>query len=126
MVGNDRSDPDRELPGEKAFLTFTRPTRSCQGWLGLGSQICFCSHGGISIPRFPAQLSIEEFDAGVICPQPGLMSQKIVHLVGKNQLLKLNVMLSELSNQIDRLAEGYVAVVVTMNQQNRRFPFVDR
>src|SRR6266404_981811 len=75
---------------------------------------------------FRLQAPIEEIRRRVISSQPVLMPQEVVYFVRKDQLFKLDAVFAELANQIDCLAERHVAVVVPVNQQNRRFPLVYR
>src|SRR4051812_11347152 len=72
------------------------------------------------------QLAVEEIGGGVISAQPVFMAQEVVNVIGKDQLLELDVALAQAAHQLDRLIEGDVAVIVAMNQQHRRFPFFDR
>ena len=51
------------------------------------------------------------------------MEQKIMHLVGKDDLLKLDILLTQTTGEIDHLAERYVAVVIALDEQHRRLPF---
>src|SRR5580704_8832097 len=54
------------------------------------------------------------------------MEEKIVDLVGEDELLDGDAACTEAGHQIDGLREVDVAVVVAMDEENRRFPGVDR
>src|SRR5712691_8606798 len=69
---------------------------------------------------------IEEFGAGMIRADPILMAQKVMYLVRINQLLEVDTIRAQSSNEIHRLRKLDVAIVVAVNQQHRRFPFVHR
>src|SRR4030095_4205150 len=87
------------------------------------TRLLICTTLAISISF---QSPVEEIRRRVISSQPGLVSKEVVHFIWEDQLLKLDVVFSELAHQIHRLTERHVAVVVAVNQQHRRFPFVDR
>ena len=46
-----------------------------------------------------------------------------MYLVGNHELFEGRVLLLQPVGQFDRLIEGHVAIVVSLNQENRRFPF---
>src|ERR687884_1378615 len=79
-----------------------------------------------SMSRISSQAPVEEIRRGVISAQPVGVAQEIVHLVGKDQLLELDVALAQPAHQLDGLIEGDVAVVVAVDQQHGRFPFLHR
>lgn len=55
----------------------------------------------------------------MITIDPGFCEQKVMNLVGNDQLLKINMALPELFNHFNRLAEWYIAVIVPMNKEYR-------
>src|SRR5581483_6348858 len=81
---------------------------------------------GASKPGGSLQLAVEEVGGGVISAQPVFMAQEVMNVVGKDQLLELDVALAQAAHQLDRLIESDIAVIVAVNQQHRRFPFFDR
>src|SRR5881396_383587 len=62
----------------------------------------------------------------MISPQPILVSQEVMNIVREYQLFKFDPSLAKLPHKLDRLIELYVSIIVPMNQQHRRFPFVHR
>src|SRR5215467_6226376 len=54
------------------------------------------------------------------------MQEKVVDLVGKNQLLDAHSALPQSRNQVHSLGEIHVSVVIAVNEQHRRFPLVHR
>jgi hypothetical protein len=57
--------------------------------------------------------------------QPALVRQKIVDLVGKDQLLQQHLLLAQVLHQVNALVERHITVVVAMNDQHRRTPGLD-
>src|SRR5205807_4510051 len=51
---------------------------------------------------------------------------KVMDLVRKHELFELYSTFAKLARELDRLIERNVAIVVSVNQQHRRFPFVHR
>jgi hypothetical protein len=47
-----------------------------------------------------------------------------VNFIGQNHLLERDVLLAEPLNQVDGLAEGDVAIIISMNEQDGGFPSV--
>ena len=47
------------------------------------------------------------------------MKQKIMHVIGEDELLDFHAAFAETSDQIDGLGEIHVAVVVAMNEKHR-------
>src|SRR5262249_18405991 len=72
------------------------------------------------------QMLVEKVSAGKIRAYPILMAQEIVNLVGINYFFKVHPVLTQQPNQIHRLRELNVPIVVAMNKQHRRLPFINR
>src|SRR5215467_12377598 len=72
--------------------------------------------------RGQAKIPVKKLRRRLVSPQPTLPHQEIVDLVRKNQLFKVDALLPQALNQVGGLLEGHVAVVVTMDQQDRRLP----
>ena len=53
------------------------------------------------------------------------MQQEAVHFVGEDERFVWHVVRAEGPGEVDRFAEGHVAVVVPMDEQDRRFPVFD-
>ena len=70
-------------------------------------------------------MPIEKVAGRVIGRQPMPVQQKIVHIIGENELLDLDAFFAEASDEVHRLREINVAVVVAMNKKYRRLPGVD-
>ena len=51
----------------------------------------------------------------MISTKPVLVAQEVMNFVRENQLFELNSVLSELPNQINRLAKCHIAVIVAMD-----------
>src|SRR5215469_1218297 len=71
------------------------------------------------------QGSIEEVGGCGIRSNPALPAQESVDFVGQDYLLEGSVLFAQTLHQVNRLAEGDVAVVVAMDQQDRRLPPAD-
>src|SRR5580692_11055910 len=71
------------------------------------------------------EMLVEELESRVIGRQPGSMQEKVMNLVGKNQLLELHILFSQRLNEIDGFRERNVAVVVALDQQYGRAPRTD-
>ena len=65
------------------------------------------------------QVPIKEIRSGMIGSQPALVAQEIMDFIRKYQLLKLDVMFAQLANQIDRLTECDITVIVSVDQKHR-------
>src|SRR5260221_9873742 len=72
------------------------------------------------------QVLIKEVHARMISSQPVLVPQEVMHFIGEYQFFEFDMMFAKLANQIHRLAKRYIAIVVAVYQQYRRFPFVHR
>src|SRR5437870_4054232 len=68
------------------------------------------------------ETTVEEIARCVISGQPIFVQQKIVNVVGKNELFDLDAFLAEARDEIDGLGEINVAVVVAVNEQDGRLP----
>jgi hypothetical protein len=69
---------------------------------------------------------VEKFRRCMIRPQPVLVPQKIVNLVGIDKLFKIDTVGSQPPHQIDGLGKLNIAIVVAMNQKQRRLLFFHR
>src|SRR6266513_5331102 len=79
----------------------------------------FSISGGLEMP-------IEEIAGRVIRRQPIFVQQKIVHVIRKNELLDLYALLAEARHQIYCLREIHIAVVIPVNEEDRRLPRIHR
>src|SRR6476660_2375168 len=72
------------------------------------------------------QFAVEEIGCGPVSREPIAIEQEVVDFVREDELLDLDVAFcAEAGDQVDGLREVYVAVVVAVNEQNRRLPGVD-
>jgi hypothetical protein len=55
-----------------------------------------------------------------------LPKKKIVHLIGINDLLKRSMIVTQPVRQIDCLAKGNIAIVVSLDEEDRQLPLTDR
>src|SRR5260370_15836534 len=69
-------------------------------------------------------MAVEEIARRMVGRKPILVQQKIVYVIGENQLFDLDALLAEACDEIHRLGEVDVAVVVPVNEQDRRLPGV--
>src|ERR1700739_807226 len=53
------------------------------------------------------------------------MQQKIVNLIRENELFDMHVTFAKAGDKVNGLREVYVAIVVAMNKEHRRFPGVN-
>src|SRR5690349_2351286 len=63
-------------------------------------------------PGRAAEFAIKEIAGRVIRAKPGAVQQKIVDLIGKNELFDVHAARAKARDEIDRLREVDVAVVV--------------
>ena len=61
------------------------------------------------------EVASEEVSSRAIRLQPSLEHEKVVDLVRKNQDLDRHLFLPQTLHEVNRLAEGYIAVVVALN-----------
>jgi hypothetical protein len=64
------------------------------------------------------QVPPQKIRGGVVGGEPVGVGQKIVDLVGKNELIEFHALFAEGVHERDGFAEGHVAVIVAVNQQN--------
>ena len=69
-------------------------------------------------------MAVEEIASRVISHKPIPVQQKIVRVIGKNELFDLDALCTESRHEVHRLREVDVAVVVTVNKKHGRFPSV--
>lgn len=67
-------------------------------------------------------MAVEEITRRVIRSQPVSMKQEIVDVVGENELLDLHASFAKARDEIDRLREIDVTVVIAVNEKNGRLP----
>ena len=70
---------------------------------------------GKSFPFLSLEVSVKEIRRRMIGAQPVGMREEIVDLVRKDQLLKLYTLLSQCLHQVNRFAEGHIAIIITVN-----------
>ena len=68
------------------------------------------------------EMLVEELDCRVISREPCAMQEKVMNLVGKNQLFELDVLFSQRFDEIDGFRERNIAVVIALDQQYGRTP----
>src|SRR5205814_4844224 len=73
-----------------------------------------------------AQASAEKLVRRPIRAQPVSPEQEVMDLVREYELLDGNASLAQLVRERDRLGEGHVAIVVTVDEQHRGTPSGDR
>src|SRR4029077_17113545 len=71
---------------------------------------------------FSTQLPLKELRTGLISAHPALPQQQIMDLIGKDELLKLDILPSQPLHQVNSLLERHVAIVITVNKQHWRPP----
>ena len=71
-------------------------------------------------------MAVEEIACRVIGRKPIPVQQKIVHVIGENELFDLDTFFAEPRHEVHCLREVDVAVVVAVNEKHGRFPGVDR
>src|SRR6476646_5842319 len=71
------------------------------------------------------EILVEEVARSMVRGQPCSMHEKVVDFIGKNQLLKRDALLAERLGEIDRFRKWNIAIVVALNQENRRAPSAD-
>src|SRR5437764_5748173 len=67
-------------------------------------------------------MAIEEIGSSVISRQPVAVQQKVVNVVGKNELFDGDAAGAQAGGEIDGLREIDVAIVIAMNEKHGRFP----
>src|SRR4029077_7780386 len=70
----------------------------------------------------PTQLPLKELRSRFVSTHPGLPQQKIMDLIGKDDLLDLYVLLPQPLHQVTGLREWHVAVIVAMHEEHGRLP----
>src|SRR5712692_10952298 len=65
---------------------------------------------------------VEEIRRGAVSCEPGAMHQETVNFVGEDEFLDFYALLPQPRRQVHRLGEVHVAVVITLDEQNRRAP----
>src|SRR5262245_22619871 len=69
-----------------------------------------------------AELPVEEVSGGDVRLDPARVNQDVVDLVGEDELLEGHALPPQRLGEVHALAEGHVAVVVAMDQEDRRPP----
>src|SRR6266850_1054079 len=67
-------------------------------------------------------MMVKEIACRAVCLQPMPVKQKIMHFVGEDELLDFHALLPEPGDQIHRLREINIAIVVAMNEEHGRLP----
>src|SRR5579884_3130305 len=71
------------------------------------------------------KVGVQEARGGFVGLQPAGVEQESVDFVGEDQLLELDMLFAQRLREADGFAEGHVAVVVAVYEQDRRSPGVD-
>src|SRR5260370_19472368 len=72
------------------------------------------------------EVPIEEIAGRVISRQPMSVEQKIVHVIGENELFDLDAFFAATGDEVHGITEDDLALVVTVNEKHRRRPGVHR
>src|SRR5260370_15422386 len=72
------------------------------------------------------EATVEEIAGGAIVGELIAVEEKIVHVVGKDELLDGYTASAQAGDEVDRLGEVDAAVVIAVDEKDRRFPGVDR
>jgi len=76
--------------------------------------------------RFAAvEFSVEEIGGGVISREPVFVQKEVVDFIREDELFDFDVAGAETRDEIDRLREINVAIVIAVNEERGRFPSVD-
>ena len=68
------------------------------------------------------QLPGKEFLRRAIRPDPALPHEETMNLIGKDQFLDMHFLHAQALQQIDRLREINIAIVIPLDEQHRRPP----
>lgn len=80
---------------------------------------------GAAIGRRRLQVFFEEVGSGMIGLDPAFLGEEAVNFIGEDELLKWHILFPKSFDQGDGLVEGYVAIVIAVNKQDRRTPSAD-
>jgi len=69
-------------------------------------------------------MSVKEIAGGAIRREPIPVQEKIVNVIGENELFKLDAFFAEAGYEVDGLREVDVAVVVSVDEKDGRLPGV--
>src|SRR5258708_3852392 len=116
-VGSRAAAPSEPAFGLLGRNAAERAQKSAGFSLGSLVSLCFW----FWIFRAP-QLPIKELRSCLISLYPRPPQQEIVNLVGKNDLLDVNILPPQALYQISGLGERNVAVVVAVHEEHRRLP----
>src|SRR5258706_12626870 len=70
-------------------------------------------------------MAVKEIAGGSISGEPVAMQQKIVHVIRENELLDNDAASAQARDEIDRLREVDVAIVIAVDEKHRRLPCFD-
>src|SRR6266446_509851 len=70
------------------------------------------------------EMAVKKIAGGAVGLQPMPVQQKIMHVVGENELFDFHAVFAEARDQIHGLRKIYVAVVVAVDEEHRRLPSV--
>lgn len=71
---------------------------------------------------FVDEKAVKEIFRGQVGPEPAFIEQETVHFIRKNEYFMVHTVGPQTLDQVNGLSEHHVAVVITMNQQDRRTP----
>jgi hypothetical protein len=63
-------------------------------------------------------MPVEEIAGSVVGGQPIAMQKKIVYFVGKDELFDFHVFRPQAGDQVDRLSEKYVAIIIAVDEKH--------
>ena len=76
--------------------------------------------------RLDRKCAIKEITGRMIGLEPRAVQEKIVDFIGENELFDVHITHAKPRDEIHRLREINVAIVVTMNKEHWRLPGIDR
>src|ERR1044071_6405808 len=71
------------------------------------------------------QLPFEEVRGRRVGAEPVAVEEEVVHVVGEDDLLELDVLLAQTAHEVYGLREGDVALVVAVDEEHGRAPLLD-
>src|SRR5712664_2359844 len=90
------------------------------------TRLSACNHrnNGNSISR-RFEMTVKEITCRAIGGQPRFVQQKIVDFIGKNKLFECDALFAEGFGEVHHFREGHVAVIIALNEKDRRTPSAD-
>src|SRR5439155_23794043 len=75
--------------------------------------------GRLSV-SFLLERSREEISRRSVCAHPDLPHQEIMNVIGEDEFLKPNMVLTQTLSKVHGLIEGDITIMIAMNQQHGR------